>query len=739
MDPVTAPARRQAPHLLGWLLLFLLLWLPVDMAGQLLGDGRARWLNLLASLSAVVAALGLRRLWPSAACAWMLLCVALVAFLLRATHLGLIHFSGAGFSIEFFIHLEWQSVKLAAQQYPGLLAAALLGLVLLAALLGWLLQPRHVMRRSVVQGLALLLAAGVGAALARAAVPEYQLLRAWQQWSSPLAAALPAETLARWQGLDWLQLRTRPKQVVAAHPGPQARNLVMVYLESIGTPLIEHPRWPGLMPHLARLQREHALLPHLEASAFITIEGLVNSQCGSLLPFQRDSDSYASGEGLFERMTCLGDVLARAGYRQSYLGGAGMGFAGKGAFLSTHGYDRLLGYEHWSLLGMEARPGTWGLSDAELFEQALLELDRLRAEPGLHQLTLLTIGTHLPGFVYEECAAYALPGGHDPFLQSLHCTDQLLGRFVDALQARGVFEDTVLVITADHHVFPNPDMRRLFGDTAVEERRLPLIVLGPDPLPPAAQARAASFDLAPTLLDLLDVRHDARFALGRSLLRPGPERSYLPNRYYGVHDGAVVSPDTGCGPRQAPPRLPLDPCDHRELLQVLAQLSRSLSEHTAGLDCEAEQPLRLALQGQHEFDLWLNGEPQRERFHHNSRPLRSVEPGLYRLAFGPGGEVAARDFLHAELDDESLASRPAPDGPEHAALAVWLPGDPGSGTAGALANLLSSLLAGFDPDVAAAWWIDSSVGSAELLAIASEGAFEAGLDGETCRALMAGR
>ena len=736
MDPVSVPARPLASHLLGWLLLFLLLWLPVDLAAQLLDDSRIRSLNLLACLSAVFAALGLRRLWPSAACAWLLLCLTLLAFLLRATHLGLIHFSGAGFSIEFFIHLEWQSVQLAVQQYPGLLAAALLGLMLLAALLGWLLQPRHVMRRSLAQGLTLLLVAGAGAALARAAAPEYQLLRAWQQWSSPLAANLPAETFARWQGLDWLQLRTRPNQLVIARPGPQARNLVLIYLESVGTPLIEHPRWPGLMPRLAQLQREHALLPHLEASAFITIEGLVNSQCGSLLPFQRDSDSYASGEGLFERMTCLGDVLARAGYRQSYLGGAGMGFAGKGAFLAEHGYDRLLGYEHWTALGLHARPDTWGLSDAELFEQALMELDRLRAEPELHQLTLLTIGTHLPGFVYEECAAYTLPGGQDPFLQSLHCTDQLLGRFVDALQARGVLEDTLLVITADHHIFPNPDMRRLFGDTAVEQRRLPLIVLGPDPLPRAAQASGASFDLAPTLLDLLDIRHDARFALGRSLLRPGTERSYLPNRYYGVHHGAVIRHDAECGPRQTPPRLPLDPCDHRELLQVLAQLSLSLSEQTVRLDCEAEQPLHLAVQGPQEFELWLDGEPQRQRFHHNSRPLHSVEPGLYRLAFGPDGAVAARDFLHADLDQESLASRHAPGAPEHAALAVWLPGDPEVETAGAVAALLSTLLPDFDPALAAAWWIDSGAGSAEQLAIAGQGALEAGLDGATCRTLM---
>src|SRR5690606_6294098 len=147
--------------------------------------------------------------------------------------------------------------------------------------------------------------------------------------------------------------------------------------------------------------------------------------------------------------------------------------------------------------------GTWGVSDADLFEQATLELARLREEGGPFNLTLLTIGTHLPGFAYEECDAYG--DGSRRFLNAVHCTDQLLHRWISRLEAEGQLDDSVLVITGDHHIFPSAEMRELFGDDIVYDRRLPLIVLGAAEIPPGL-APGAGYDLAPTVLDLLGVQ-----------------------------------------------------------------------------------------------------------------------------------------------------------------------------------------------------------------------------------------
>ena len=61
--------------------------------------------------------------------------------------------------------------------------------------------------------------------------------------------------------------------------------------------------------------------------------GTVNSQCGTLFPFeqyQRRKNVLAGGARLGERFACLGDVLRQAGYRQTYMVGANEQFAGFG-------------------------------------------------------------------------------------------------------------------------------------------------------------------------------------------------------------------------------------------------------------------------------------------------------------------------------------------------------------------------------------------------------------------------
>lgn len=739
-------------HVLGWGLVLGLLWWPVDQAAALTGNSELRRLNLFGSAAAAIAIACLSRLLPQAWARALLVVGVLGALSLRVLHLGLVKFSGAGFTLEFFLHLEWQSVWLALAQYPGLAALLLILIVVLATLLGRLTGGARSMPR--IPALSALLVASLVALFSRGAFPEYKLLRAWQSWNSPLAAELSTESLQRWREADWLSTEIPHKRFLQAYTPGRPLNLVLVYLESVGAPLIHHPRWPGLMPRLAELQRTHALLPSLHASSFITVEGLINSQCGSLLPFHRDSDTYASGERVFEGLTCLGDVLRKAGYRQSYLGGAGMGFGGKGAFLSAHGYDRLLGSEHWLSLGLSPRPGTWGLADPDLFAQAELEIERLRELGQPFNLTLLTIGTHLPGYRYEECSAYALadpvPESQRDFIDALHCTDHLLGGFVDRLQARGVLEDTLLVITADHHVFPNPDMRALFGE-AVEDRRLPLLALGPVAARPDPDVQGAGFDLAPTLLDLLGVRHNARFMLGRSLLTARTaERSYLPNRYSAVLNGTPAPPAHECKPPSEALSLPLDACSHQEMLQLLAAAVGQLSEPAAQLACESASAtgVRVEFGSDPVLQLWLAGEPQLDRFTWNSRPLQRTQGGLYRLSFDRMGRLAERQFVP---DDISLEERQAMAGAASAmdsgglSLLAWLPKryvEPQMAAHEAapetrFTDELSQLLPRFQPEFPGAWWLAHGTGIAAVeIGASADSSLALWLDPSLCEAVL---
>lgn len=576
---------RSIPATVLWLLVAALLVLPAMHARlalpasgiQVLGAGLA----LVVLLYGVAAGSG----WRLRA---MLLPLLLALLVARLGFWGLVQFSGRGYSAEAMSHLTWESATVAWQAFRSWAVVAF-GIAMVLCGLAALWLSSAVRHRPVLPAWATLPSLLVLVA-SHAGTPEWQLLQGIHETLRRPGLVVDAKVEQRWQASALVDLHVPAVAQVQATPAEQPISLILLYLESVGSALIDHPRWPGLMPNLQAMTQSHSLVDEFHASGFVTIEGIVNSQCGTLLPLP-GAEGFAQGEGLATHLPCLGDVLAKAGYRQVYLGGAGMSFAGKGRFLSQHGYDTVKGMEYWrGEMGMEQRPGTWGLSDADLFEQSLHELEALHAAGQPFNLTLLTIGTHIPGYFYEECVPW---GDDDAFLNAAHCTDQLVQRWVDELQARDLMRDTLLVITADHHVFANPAMRGLFGD-AVMDRRLPLIVMGQGADAVAMQARGAAYDLAPTLLDLLGVTHNARFVLGRSLLREQARPDYFARRYHDVLDGQEVAHPDHCMPLDgSAPTLPLDRCARRELGDLLAGIAESYSHQPVAFDCR--QPLSVDL------------------------------------------------------------------------------------------------------------------------------------------------
>lgn len=647
---------------LAWFLVAFLLWLPVDQALDALELDRMRRRNVLATLGLTCVLFALAG-WLRQGWFWALLLLALVsALLVRMTYYGLIHFSGAGFTDEFFLHLEWQSVVVAFKEYGALIGLAALGVIAIV-LFGFRLRLLMVEIR-LIQGFVLLIVGLVLLVPTREVLPEWQLFRGWQAWNEPLVIEVDPAVKTAFRDIGLVETELLPKRRLSARAPKRPRNLILLYLESVGVNLAGREDWPGLMPNFERLLYEHAWMDYIWTSSYITIEGITNMQCGTLFPFGRGSDSLAEGDGLAEQLPCLGDVLRAAGYHQVYMGGAGMGFAGKGHFLGAHGFDVLLGMEHWREQGLRQRPGKWGLSDTELFEQSIDQLHRLHAKDQPFNLTLLTIGTHLPGYLYRECEAY--PYGEDRFLDALHCADQLLGGWLQRLKEEGLLENTLLVITADHHVFPNPDMRALFGDDVLD-RRLPLIVIGDD-MPGPKQSRGAGYDLPPTILDLLEIQHNARFILGRSLARESTRPDYFVKRYADIHEGQVLRPQAnGCWePGQGELSLPLNACDRRQLESLLAGILAGMSRPPDEVACELGASgnfVSLPPGTEGELEVVLGGQVQSDRFIFQGRPVDPVRRGLFVMALDEDGVVLQRRFA-PDFDAEGKVPMQLLDAPE---------------------------------------------------------------------------
>lgn len=731
-----SPALRNA--ILLWIAVALLLFIPAHDGLSWLDTSPLHgfwfdWRNVASTLAITglfVASSWLarraRRSWAVAAAI-----VIIVLFFIRMLFAGIVRFAGRDFDAGFFVHLEPESVAVAWAQYRYLFV--LCGLGILALIGGLVLLSSKVSLPSPRQALALGAVCLVVLGISYASTPEWHLAAATRDWFKPKQLSLPNGRMQVWRKSPLVNTDPVTKQSLWARPGNPAKNLIFLYIESGGLGLITSNKHPGLMPNMQRLVQQHGFLPFIWASSYVTIEGEANTQCGTLLPFEHGSDSMAGFDNMVEQLPCLGDVLHAAGYQQSYLGGAGKSFAGKGRFLAEHGYDKVMGLHDWQAIGLDQRPGTWGLSDVDLFDQSLKELKRLKASGKPFNLTMLTIGTHLPGFSYKECTPWK--DGSERFLNAVSCTDQLIGKWVRDLESGGWLDaDTVLVITGDHNFFPSPEMKRLFGDQAVNHRVLPLVVIGKD-LPPPKQKEGAGFDIAPTVLDLLGVSTNARFAMGRSLLRDNRPIEYFPSRYIDIYGDQPWDFDDpfDCDPSNTariPGRQPLSRCERDELATILRRQARAYSAPPVRMRCNAAQPVYVEMPDDSDADLdfRVSGQQQAGRFTWLERPVDKHKPGLYLLALDADGTLLWRKYAPPDQVAKTFAQRPDLAGAA-VLVAAWRPGDGPS-------RLPDWIPAPAAPDHAGAWLF--KVGADSLprpLARVMDG-HALVMDHATCKALI---
>lgn len=341
------------------------------------------------------------------------------------------------------------------------------------------------------------------------------------------AVALGASVLAllhQFSAFSYAAVRLGPDHFATEYVDPRAvamrpgtpRNLVLIYAESLeqtyGEPAIFGR---DLLAPLHALGGQRFASYRQAPGANWTIAGMVATQCGVPLKAYSEYDiKREDGQRVFlPGATCLGDVLRERGYRNVFLGGAPLSFAGKGSFLNDHGYDEAYGREEWERAG--ARPeemNEWGLYDSALLERARTRLQELRAAGQPFNLTLLTLDTHNPhGFLSPECRRR---GARD-FEGIVACNSEQLAEFVQYISDQGWLADTAVVVMGDHLAVPNPAYDKLEREP---ERRIFNLLLA-QPQPPRNTEDLLPYDFFPTLVELAGLQVEGnRLGLGWSAI-----------------------------------------------------------------------------------------------------------------------------------------------------------------------------------------------------------------------------
>ena len=207
----------------------------------------------------------------------------------------------------------------------------------------------------------------------------------------------------------------------------------------------------------------------------------------------------------------ISEILHERKYYNTFVYGGDLAFDNIEGFFRNKKYHRFIGEKSFN---SNQEFSKWGIPDHILFERAVALIDSL---PRPFQMTVLTLSNHEPYDLPDSSVQKFFDDADSSKLfNSQLYADLALGRFLESLEKKRVFDNTIVVLTADHARY---GVGRLVLDP--ETFRVPLLILGPKEFIPSGlvmDAAGSQVDILPTVLGLLYDKCE-HASWGRDLLR----------------------------------------------------------------------------------------------------------------------------------------------------------------------------------------------------------------------------
>ena len=258
-----------------------------------------------------------------------------------------------------------------------------------------------------------------------------------------------------------------------------------------------------------------------------TLAGLTATKCGvpplfSGLKFKNNFETQT--EFLTSRV-CLPDILAGAGYRNSFILGSDQAFSGKNNMLASHNFpyvlDRFEMEKRFSEIEVAAALSDWVLDDEMLFDTALSVYKEKVQDPDPMFMVIETYGPHGDtATLSRNCTPDGQSIVTDDVAATVACTLTDMNRFIDALRVARQDRPTLVFLLSDHLNHGT----KISAQMPVDERRNTAVMFSlgfdtPFLTPGQINDRPGSLmDLFPTMLSVIGFDGaDATAGLGVSL------------------------------------------------------------------------------------------------------------------------------------------------------------------------------------------------------------------------------
>jgi len=338
-----------------------------------------------------------------------------------------------------------------------------------------------------------------------------------------------------------------PAARAVSEPSERRPNVIVLFLES----------WSGIYtdtksangraytPIYDAHRRDGLTVDHFYASSIQSSRGRFATLC-SLIPLYRGKEFEALADA---DLHCLPQVLADSGY-ETFLYSA----SDEPDFEHSTDFFDHIGFEDVRFQDPTERgvdPDVWGagLQDDVYYRKLFAALDdKLAEDPSSPIFTVaINASNHYP---FDKNPAHVPdPEGTTKYarnyLASLRASDAWLATFFEELDKRPALRDAIVVLVGDHS-FPADEHGSHFNGLGAHEESFrtafSLRWRGHVASTVITGQAASQLDIAPTIIDLLQLRETSHF-VGRSLFK-GNEPTAVPmvQPYDGVHLAAVLYP-----------------------------------------------------------------------------------------------------------------------------------------------------------------------------------------------------
>ena len=307
------------------------------------------------------------------------------------------------------------------------------------------------------------------------------------------------------------------------HSEENAYNVIYIVLESIRSSLIgSYGNGDNLTPNIDALSKTLVVSREFYANSNYTIKGELASWCG-IFDYNAKPPISKSVDAI-KNLRCLPKILAERGYETSYFHGNTSSFNSRKEFLPIVGFEELYFPEDDENSEQLPQIG-WGVSDEYMYQFMLDTLISNNEKPFFAHF--MTVSSHYP-YGWDWGVSVPLEEHPNPkkasevygnYQNAVFYEDYALGKFWEAFKKSTLYDNTIVVITADHGVwvFDDEEKKSLLQKNE-EFFRIPLLIYHPDIQGPIELTDTASqIDLPETVLNMLGIHDYDDIFVGKNL------------------------------------------------------------------------------------------------------------------------------------------------------------------------------------------------------------------------------